>query len=203
MTHSFVFPHTFRRAASVTAVSTLILFAGCASTRLDGEWKDPQVSGTPLRGASVYVACDATEALVQQLCQDQMASQLGALGASPVIGAAAPAAQALPAARAAGAKAVLNVAMAPDLAVADSGMSVGIGLGGFGRGSFGGVGISAPIGGTRVNRGYVANSTITDVASGRVMWTAKASAKASEDVTGQVSELARVTGEAARKAGLF
>jgi hypothetical protein len=192
------------RAAAALSTSALLVLSGCATTQLDGQWTDPQVSGTPLRGASVYVACDAQEPLVQQVCQDQMAAQLGTLGASAVIGSAAPAEQTMAAARAAGAKAVMNVAVSPDVAVAEgSGISFGLGLGGFGRSSFGGVGISAPIGGTRVNRGYVANSTITEVASGRVMWTAKASARPSEDVNGQVSELARVTGEAARKAGLF
>jgi hypothetical protein len=196
--------HCSKRGAAAAAASALLLLGGCASTQLDGQWTDPQVSGAPLRGAAVYVACDAQEPLVQQVCQDQMAAQLGTLGASAVMGSAAPAEQTMAAARAAGAKAVMNVAMSPDLAVAEgSGVSFGLGLGSFGRSSFGGVGISAPIGGTRVNRGYVANSTITEVASGRVMWTAKASARASDDVNGQVSELARVTGEAARKAGLF
>jgi hypothetical protein len=87
--------------------------------------------------------------------------------------------------------------------VAKSGVTVGFGLGGFGGGGFGGVGVSAPVGDTRVATGYAANGSITDVASGRLMWTAKATSAPSDDLNSQVTELAKAVVTGAGKAGLF
>ena len=44
---------------------------------------------------------------------------------------------------------------------------------------------------------------LTDVASVRVMWTGTITAPPSDDVDGQIRELARVGVEAAQKAGFF
>jgi hypothetical protein len=54
-----------------------------------------------------------------------------------------------------------------------------------------------------VSAGYSANARITNVASGRLMWTAKASSPPSGDLNGQLTELAKAVVEAAGKAGLF
>ena len=67
----------------------------------------------------------------------------------------------------------------------------------------GGVGVSVPLGGTKVETGYAANTSITDVASGRLMWTARASEAASADVNAQVSALAKAVVAGAGKAGLY
>jgi len=83
------------------------------------------------------------------------------------------------------------------------GVSLGLGLGGFGRSLGGGVGVSAPIGGGQVSQGYAASGRVTDVASGRLMWTARASSPASSDVNQQFVELSKSMLDAAAAAGLF
>jgi hypothetical protein len=85
----------------------------------------------------------------------------------------------------------------------DPGMQLSIGGFGFGRSSAAGVGVSAPIGGGQVTSGYSANGRVTDVASGRLMWTARASTPPSSDVNAQMAELSKSVLDAAGKAGLF
>jgi hypothetical protein len=121
-----------RRSLLATALMAL---AGCASTQLDAEWRDPQLSPGSLRGARVLVACDAFEAVVVQLCRDQIASAVAAQGAIPVFvptnfpvsptRAVDP--QLLLAARDAGAKAMLVVTVAVASSNVSQGMSIGIG----------------------------------------------------------------------------
>jgi hypothetical protein len=83
------------------------------------------------------------------------------------------------------------------------GFTVGIGGFGFGRHSAGGIGVSAPIGGGQVSQGYAANGRVTDAASGRLMWTARASSPPSSDVNQQIAELSKSVLDAAGAAGLF
>jgi hypothetical protein len=83
------------------------------------------------------------------------------------------------------------------------GFSIGVGGFGFGRRSAVGVGVEAPIGGGRVTSGYSANGRVTDVTSGRLVWTAKATAPPSSDVDAQMGELSKAVLGAADKAGLF
>jgi len=83
------------------------------------------------------------------------------------------------------------------------GFSVGIGGFGIGRHSAGGVGVSAPIGGGDVTQGYAASARITDAASGRLMWTARASTPPSGDVNAQIADLAKTLGDATAEAGLY
>ncbi len=202
--------HTSGVAAAALALSII----GCASTTLDAQWSDPQFSGTSLRGARVLVACESSDLAVKRICQDQFASELTAHGATPVIAPddTQPSAtrgvdRYLPVARSAGAKAVLNAAVAPDAFAVSPGPSVGFGIGGFGGsgrvGTGVGVGVSMPVGSGQSNMAYVANSTLTDVASGRAMWTAKASTPAASNVNTQLGELAKAVVAAAQKAGLF
>jgi len=199
--------------ASSMTLAALMGLAGCASTKLDAQWADGQLAGTPLRGARVLVACEAYEPVVKQLCRDHVASELTARGATPV---AAPEAgnstpgrpvsdeQLLQAARAAGAKAVLAVSMTIG-AHTGEGSGFSIGLGGFGGGSHvgGGVGVTLPMGGSQGHNGYTANSRLTDAWTNRLLWTAKASAPPSGDVPTQVRELSRTLLEAAEKSGAF
>jgi hypothetical protein len=112
--------------------------------------------------------------------------------------------QYLGAARNAGARAVLTSYITPAATSVSPGLSIG--LGGFGFGSGGvsaGVGVSAPIGGGQVSTGYSSNSRLTDVASGKLLWTAKATAPASNDLNAQLVELTRAVFSAADKARLF
>ena len=204
---------TRRRAAAGLAAGTLSLIAGCASTRLDAQWVDPQLAPNALRGARVVVACEAYEAVVRNICRDQLAAEVVARGGTPIT---APDAgnpppgrplgdeQYLSVARSAGARAVLTSAVTPSMTHANSGLSIGIGGFGFGSGGFGGgIGVSAPIGGGQITTGYAVNSRVTDAESGRLMWTAKATSPPSADVHAQMAELAKAVFEAADKARLF
>lgn len=191
--------------------TALVALAGCATTQLDAEWRDPQLSAGSLRGARVLVACDAAEAVIVQLCRDQIASAVTAQGATPVFvptnfpisptRAVDP--QLLLAARDAGAKAMLVVTVAVASANVSQGMSIGIGGFGFGSSGGGGIGVSAPVGGGNVTQGYAANGRLTDVASERLLWTAKATSPPSSDVNAQMSELSKTLFAAATKAGAF
>jgi len=196
--------------ASVALAAALV--AGCSSTpQLDAQWSDATLGPGFLRGARVLVACDAFEVVVRQICQDQLAAQVGARGATPVF--LAPGypvatdrsidAQLLPAAREAGAKALMVMTVA--VAVNDVSPGFSIGIGGFGFGPSGGVGVGvqAPVGGGRVTSGYSANGRVTDVPTGRLVWTAKATSPPSSDINAQMSELSKAVLGAADKAGLF
>ncbi len=194
------------------AAAAASLLVACASTpRLDAQWADPSLGSSLLRGARVLVACDAFEVVIRQICQDQLASEVVARGATPVF--LAPGfpvatdrsidAQLLPAAREAGAKAMMVMTVAVAVNDGSPGFSIGIGGFGFGRHSGVGVGVEAPIGGGRVTSGYSANGRVTDVPSGRLVWTAKATAPPSSDINAQMSELSQAVLGAADKAGLF
>jgi hypothetical protein len=200
----------------VAAFLGVALVAGCAMTQVNVQWTDPEFKGRSLRGEKVLVVCDAPEVAMQRVCQDQIAAQLRAAGAVPVISANAgltagppPTNDAtLAAARGAGAKAILGTTVGPEVTVVSPGPAISIGVGGYG-GSGGrsvvgsGVGIGFPIGGGQTSTGYAANMVLTDTASVKLMWSSKVTAPASSNVNAQMGELARVGVDAARGAGFF
>jgi hypothetical protein len=205
-----------RELVAVALLASGGLFvAGCASTRVEAEWSDPQFAGRSLRGAKVLVVCDAAEIVAKRICQDKLAAQLTASGATPVIGpedlTVGPAPgndRSLAAARGAGATAILGAVVTRDASVVGGGSSVGFSIGGFGGSGGGGgvgvgVGVGVPVGGPQVDTAYGANMTLTDVATVRLMWTSKVTAPAAQDLGAQIGELARVGVEAAQKAGFF
>jgi hypothetical protein len=207
--------HRFIRRSAATAA--LLLLVGCASTQLDNQWTDPAFAqGGLLRGARVLVACEAYDPVIKQLCEERLADELSARGATPLRLAQAPAGEPgrpvadelyLGAARAQQARAALVVNVAPSELAARSGSGVSIGLGGFGIGGSShvgaGVGVSVPLGGTAARSGYSAGGRLSDTASGRLVWSARASTPASSDLSAQVGELSRAVADAAAKAGLF
>jgi hypothetical protein len=199
-----------RHIALVTAVPLALV--GCASTVVDAQWKSVEVPSAYLRGATVMVSCEAGDEVLRRICQDQVSADLSAHGATPVI--AAPGtvaayqpgiadAQYLPAARSQGAKAVLSVTVGAATVAVNPGMSLSIGGFGFGSHSALGAGVTAPIGGGGVSNGYAANGRVTDVSSGKLMWSARANTPPSSDVNAQMAELSRSVLDAAGKAGLF
>lgn len=186
--------------------------AGCASTQLDSQWSDPQFAGQSLRGSKLFVVCEAPDAVLVKQCQDRLAGEVVAYGATPVLaqdratpapGRAGTADAYLPAARMAGARAVLLSSVAPSARVVGGGPSIGIGVGGGGGRVGGGLGISLPIGGPKVSTAYGANTLLTDVPSGKLMWTANTSTPASDDPAAQVGELVKAAMGGASKAGFF
>lgn len=197
--------------------ASVIALAACATTQLEGQWLNPDYSGRSLRGAAVLVACEARETTLQRICEDQMAAQIAALGGTPTRQwqlaetATEPATGTDPYRAAAGrigARAIVRTALSPAAAVAaPAGPTIGIGVGGGSGGHGGGVGgfggISFPIGGTRVSSAYASETALIDPANGAIMWSARATGNASEDVTGQIAELARTAADAIRQAGFF
>jgi len=196
---------------SATLALAATVLAGCAATRLDAQWVDPQLAAGALRGARVLVACEAQDTTLKRVCQDQLAAEVVARGATPVLLAddAPPAGPATDEryaqeARRAGARATLAQAIAPYGSHVSPGFSIGFGGFGFGHGGVGaGVGISAPIGGGQLTTGYAASTRVIDAASARVLWSARASSPPSQDVNGQLRELARAVFESADKSGVF
>jgi hypothetical protein len=197
----------------VTRVAALpLMFAGCASTVVDTQWRNVELPPNYLRGATVMVSCETRDELLRRICDEQVAAELRAHGAVPVF--AAPGtvaaiepgiadAQYLPAARGSGAKAVFSVTVGASSTSVSPGVMVSVGGFGFGRNSAAGVGVAAPVGGGQVSNGYSANGRVTDVASGRLMWSARASTPPSSDVNAQVADLSKSVLDAAGKAGLF
>lgn len=201
-----------RMAAATLGTAMAALVAGCAATRLDAQWSDAQLVAAGLRGARVMVACEAHDSVLKQICQDQLTAEVVARGAtalpladtgSPGPGRGPLGDAAMAAARSAGAKAVIVHAVT--IADVRAGSGVTLGIGGFSVGGSGGVGVgvSVPVGGARADHGYALDSRVTEVASGRVVWSAKASGRPSSDPQGQLAELTRTVFEAADKVPLF
>jgi hypothetical protein len=200
------------RPATTIALAAMALLAGCATNPLDAQWSDAQLTANaPLRGARVLVVCESQDEVLRRICQDSVGAELTKVGISPVpapdVGTASSApggpAPYVSAARTANAKAVLVTSIAPGASVSRPGFTVGLGVGGFGGGVGGGVGVSAPMGGSRIATSYAANASLTDVSSGRLMWTARASEPASEVVSSQVANLAKKVVAGAGQSGLY
>ena len=208
-----VFRPRLQSVAPVLAAAVASLLSACASTQLDAQWADPQLAPGMLRGARVLVACEAYDLTIKRICQDQLAAEVVARGASPLVAAdttnPAPGRplgddQYLGEARRAGARAVFTTYITPSAVSASPGFSVGIGGFGMSRHGVGaGVGVSAPIGGGQLATGYASNSRLTDATSGKLMWTARATAPPSNDVTTQTNELVKAVFGAADKSQLF
>jgi len=204
----------FPRLLAALVAATTLLVTGCAGgTRVQAQWSDPQFAGRSLRGAKVLVVCDAAEPVIRRICQDKLAAYVGAIGATVVTVpeelSAGPSDRTLAAARKTGATAVFGSSIAHEAGPMGAGPQVGIGVGGIGGGggsvSGGGVGISLPIGGggAQLDPGYAADMLVTDVASGRLMWTSKVTTSGWSDLETKINDLVRVGVEAAQKAGML
>lgn len=202
-----------QRGVATVIVAAALLSACASSPQLDAQWLDASagIDSNIMRGSKVLVACDAADLVVRQICQDQLGREVGARGATPIFASpAAPLAtdrsidaQLLPAARDAGARAMMIVTVAPAVTDVSPGVSIGIGGFGFGRHSGVGVGVGVPVGGGRVLTGYSANGRVTDAASGRLLWTARASSPPNADIDAQMRSLSKIVVDAADRAGLF
>jgi hypothetical protein len=193
------FPH-------LVSVSTLLLVLGaCSTARMEAQWRDPQLTETMLPGSKVLVACDAAEQTVQRICQDQLAAQVRVMGGDPLIVDRMPDGP-LAAARAAGVQwLVVSTIRQSTVVVAESRPSFGFGIGGSSGRIGSGVGISLPFPGSSTSTGtptsnYGSDTAITQVASGKLRWSGKASTY-SDEIAAQMQGLIKVTLEAARKDG--
>lgn len=210
-------PRTPCLAAGLLAAAAL---AGCATHAVDAQWSDPQLAGSPLQGARVMVVCEAAEVVVARICTERLAATLRERGMTPVGAPDLPSpATGLPrddaryvrAARTLGASAVWATTVSAELFPEDRRSAVSIGFGGFGFGggrSGGGVGVgvSMPVGGggsVMATPQYAADARVTEAASGRLLWTARAGSPPSSDVRGQVDSLVQRLVGAAGDARVF
>ena len=208
---------------SVAAVALLglcgLLVSGCASTAIQAQWADPLFAGRSLRGTTVLVVCHANAPAIQRICQDQIAARILRSGIRPVMATEAdlsaaegePITDKIFAAARRAEHAIWAATIAPDITVVSPGPTIGVGIGGFGgsggwypsSGVGGGIGVGFPVGGEQVNTAYTADMTLTDVETGRLMWTSKITTPASQDMTEQVTQLVEVGVTSAQQAGLL
>jgi hypothetical protein len=201
---------------AATVVAALALLAGCASPdKVDAQWTAAQMPATPLRGARVLVVCETSEEVLARLCLDRLAAELQQRGLQPVTstevavlapGQARDDSRYLGAARATGATALWVASVGIDAYAGDrggSGMSIGFGGFSFGRSSSVGLGVSMPVGGGGPATAYAADARVSDVASGKLLWTARTGAGGGGDAQRQVDELLRRLVEAADKLPLY
>jgi hypothetical protein len=189
------------------------MLGGCATTQMEAQWRDPQLTARALQGKTVLVVCRGPDLTLERICEDRLAAQAQAAGVK-VARAAPPAAgptnadAVRQAARAAGADVVLATTLEPAAAeyISSSGGSVGVGVGGssgsWGSRSGAGIGISLPIGGAS-GPGLGASTSVTDAASGKLLWSGRARSPRTSSEADQVGELSRVTVEALKAAGLL
>ncbi len=204
---------SFNQVGKALPLVVALALAACATTRMDAQWTNPEYQGRNVRGASVLVACEAQDLTLQRICEDQLAAAVSARGAKPTLnsqlspaGSGAPTGNDpyLAAAKRVGARAIVRMTLSSGQPVAvDSGPSVGIGAGGGGGRIGGGLGISFPLGGSRVSQAYGAETALIDPANGATMWSGRASSSTAQNATGQIAELAQRTVEALQSTGLL
>jgi hypothetical protein len=200
------------------AAGLVTVLAGCATTRMTAEWRNPAFDAASLQGGRVLVVCRAPDEAVRRGCEDQWSNRLGARGivvvrsySIPGFPWASPDAseEMRVALQASGVALLASMSLyAGGEAVVNPGAQVGVGVsagsGGYRGGGFsvGGIGISFPIGGATAARSLAASSSLTAVAQGTLVWSGSASAPASGDVLAQVEALTQATIEAMQRAGL-
>lgn len=206
--------------ALFTALLAAALLAGCATPRIDTEWRDPAAPSDALKGRRVLVACRAFDESLRRVCEDEWVRQLGFAGIAAVPAYAVPdfpinsgdmSEEIRAAAKARDAAAIVAVTLQSiGGGYARPGSSVGVGVGasgGSGGGSFGfgGISIGIPIGGGWGSSApsLGSSTSIVDVATGKLLWSANAGSPSAADTRGQIADLARVTLDAVRKAGLI
>jgi uncharacterized membrane protein YgcG len=213
--------HLLRVATDrAVALALAVTLAGCATTEMTTQWKDPNFTGGSLRGKKVLVVCQGRDDTMRRICEDQWVTRLGAQGVPgvqsysipnfPPSGVANPD-QMKSAAKTSGAIAIATMQLNPSsYQVVNQGAQVGIGVGGGSGGgysgggfSFGGLGISLPVGGGTATQGLGSSTTLVDAATNALVWSGSATTPASSDVMGQVSALTQITIETIQKSGLF
>jgi hypothetical protein len=212
---------SLRQGAVIAATLCTSVLAGCASTRLETQWRDPQYAGPSLAGNKVLVVCRVPDETLRRVCEDQWAMQLAArrvnavrsysLAGFPAGGTAGPE-QLQAAVRSTGALAVANTELgfsvvpvvrpAPVVGVGVGGGAWGGGGGGF---STGGIGISVPIGGgvAQPAQSIAATTGLTSARTNALIWSGTATSPASNNVAAQLSDLVATTVEAIGKSGLL
>jgi hypothetical protein len=197
-------------------VLPLLAIAGCATTpapsRIEGQWIDQAFTQRSLRDQKVLVFCRAPDAGLARVCQDHLARGLIDVGVIPIMPPAALDSGAgveavTQAARDAGADAAIVSALsvsAQDLYAPRPMMGMGVGIGrGVGVGVGIGGSISIPIGAGRPMTAFGIQTSLVDSASGREMWSMRASRPGGEEPAVQAASLSASSIDAMRRSGLF
>ncbi|HAF54698.1 MAG TPA: hypothetical protein DCL01_05655 [Thauera sp.] len=204
------------RVAIPLVLVVLVVLTGCATARMDSQWVDRTFHDGFGAGSRVFVACETGDDSLRRLCEDAWVQRMRSEGIV-VIRSYAPggvAGEAIGnaelverAARATSATAMIRMKLATGShPVFQPGPQVGFGIGGGSGGfSYGGIGISMPIGGGSVSprREMASSTTLTDLHRGSVVWSGGARAQVDGDAGIQVSALARVTVDAMKQAGVI
>jgi len=203
---------TWRRGFALLLGASLL--AACATPQIEAQWRDPQAGARSMQGKAVLVVCRGLDVTLERICEDRLAADAQAIGIRvvrtelPRDAVADPAASEalLRAARAVRADAVLAMHLEPTAAVVSpSAGSVGVGVGGarggWSGGTSGAIGITLPLGSSGPE--LASGTSLTEAATGKLIWSGRARGSGAVNVTGQVGELSRVTIEALKGAGLF
>jgi hypothetical protein len=199
------------RTASLPVLLALTVFvASCATTKMDAQWSNPEFAGKSLRGATVLVVCQARDFTTQAVCEDLAASRLEARGIKTVkFAALSPNAPPAPdvveaAAKRADARAVYRSSISTYTPAVSSTPTIGIGVGGVGgSGGYGGGYRGGSVGGGTPNEAFASDTAIVDVATGKLVWSGRATSPGGSDTASQLADLTRVTFEALSDTGLL
>jgi hypothetical protein len=201
------------RRRVLMAAMTVAVLAGCASTRLEGTWTDPALPAEMVRGPVLVVGV-ARDDLVRRVYEDAMAAQLAARGIAATPSYAVLTgpltersdAQLLAAAEKAGAQHLLSTAVIGEerQQVVTQEPVASVGFGGFGRWYNTWWGLSYPVR-TEVRSYpvYVAQTSLTDVGSDRLRWTARTRTTDPRDIEKETRAFVDVIVEAMTEAKLL
>jgi hypothetical protein len=201
------------RRRVIVMTLTVAVLAGCASTRLDGTWADPALPAEMVRGPVLVVGVTRDD-LVRRVYEDAMAAQLAARGISATRSYTALTgpltersdAQLLAAAERAGARHVLSTAVIGQerQQVVRQEPVASVGFGGFGRWYNTWWGLSYPVR-TEVRSYpvYVAQTSLIDVGSDRLRWTARTRTTDPRDIEKEKRAFVDVIVEAMTEAKLL
>jgi hypothetical protein len=194
-----------------TALATVLV--ACATTTLDGTWTRPGFNGTQIR-APVLVVGVARDETVRRLFEDAMVARLGTQGVTAYpsyvkLGTALDRESSdklRSAARDAGAAYILSTAVIgheTEVSVTQDPMW-SAGFGGF-RGWYGGYwGMAYPVRtDVRSYRVYIAQTSLTDVASDRIEWAARTRTSQPSNLEREMQAFSDLIAREMTKAGLL
>jgi hypothetical protein len=192
-------------------ILTALALAGCASTRLDAQWTSPEIAGRRIEGKVLVVALTRDET-VRRLYEDEMAARLAARGVAPIRSytvlagplTADASAAVLAAARGAGATAVLSSALLgqerAQRVIVEPLPAWAWGYGGWFDHYWSFAYTRTEV---RTFERYVAGTSLTDVASGKLLWTARTHTDAPANIEREIRAFAAVIVDALSAAGLL
>lgn len=196
---------------ALVGTAGIALLAGCAATRLDAQWSNPEFAGAAVSGR-VFVVGVTRDDTSRRLYEDAMAAQLVGRGLQvtrsyEVLTVAPPSDGGdalLAAARGAGAAAMITSAIVGHERVHQV-VTEPLPAWAWGYRGWYGHYWSLAYARTEVRTydRYLVGTSLTDVGSGRIVWTARTSTEAPVSVEAEIKAFAALVVEALAKAGLL